>query len=105
VVTPHDKVFLVGFDSSPWLMHAPSSDVGDLKKSVMAIRPRGTTAVVDGVAFGLQQFTGVAGKKALVVITDGFEDVSTQSGEAAIHLAKDSGIPVYGIVTWGQRFS
>jgi len=36
------------------------------------------------------------------VLTDGREGASTQTQEAAIHLAKDTGIPVYGVVTGGQ---
>jgi len=102
-VTPKDKVFIVAFDAQPWLMHPPSSDVAGLKKSVLSLRPSGMTAVVDGVAFGLQQFSGTTGKRALVVVTDGREGASTQTSEAAIHLAKDTGIPVYGIVTLGQQ--
>jgi len=38
------------------------------------------------------------------VLTDGREGASTQTQDAAIHLAKDTGIPVYGIVTGGQTF-
>ena len=102
-VSPRDKVFVVAFESQPSLLHPPSGDVASLKKSVMSIRPSGTTAVVDGVAFGLQQFAGVIGRKALVVLTDGREGTSSQTSEAAIHLAKDSGIPVYGVVTGGAN--
>jgi len=101
-MTPKDKVFIVAFESAPWLLHPLSNDVASLKKSVLGLRPGGTTAVVDGVAFGLQQFSGVTGKRALVVLTDGREGASTQTADAAIHLAKDSGIPVYGIITAGQ---
>jgi len=102
-VTPRDKVFIVGFAGSPWLLHPPSNDVASLKKSVLTLRASGSTAVVDGVAFGLQQFSGTTGKRALVVLTDGREGASSQTADAAIHLAKDTGIPVYGIVTSGQQ--
>ena len=101
-VTPRDKVFIVAFDAQPWVLHPPSSDIASLKKAVLSLSPGGTTATVDGVAFGLQQFSGVTGKRAIVVITDGREGASSQSAEAAIHLAKDTGIPVYGVVTRGQ---
>jgi len=102
-VTPKDKMFIVAFDAAPWLLHPPSSDIASLKKSVLSLRPSGMTATVDGVAFGLQQLNGMTGKRALVVITDGREGASSQTAEAAIHLAKDTGIPVYGILTWGQQ--
>jgi Ca-activated chloride channel homolog len=102
-VTPKDKVFIVAFDAEPWVLHPPSSDIASLKKAVLSLRPGGMTATVDGVAFGLQQFSGMTGKRAIVVITDGREGASSQSAESAIHLAKDTGIPVYGIVTGGQQ--
>jgi VWFA-related protein len=97
------KVFIVAFESAPWLLHPPSGDKASLKKAMISLRPSGTTATVDGVAFGLQQFSGMTGKRALVVITDGREGASSQTAEAAIHLAKDTGIPVYGVVTYGQQ--
>ena len=36
-------------------------------------------------------------------MTDGREGASSQTAEAAIPLAKDTGIPVYGVVTYGQQ--
>jgi Ca-activated chloride channel family protein len=102
-VTEKDRVFVVAFDAEPRLLHGPSDEAAKLKSVLLKIRPSGGTAVVDGVAFGLQQFAGIPGKKALVVLTDGFEGASSQTSAAAIHLAKDSGIPVYGIVTGGGR--
>ena len=101
-MSPKDKVFMVAFEAAPWLLHPPTNDVASLKKSVLSIHPSGQTAVVDGVAFGLHQFAGMTGKRALVVLTDGREGASTQTQDAAIHLAKDTGIPVYGVITTGQ---
>src|SRR6185503_8716191 len=74
-----------------------------LKNSIFDILPSGGTAVIDAVAFSLQQFTGLTGKKALVVITDAREGSSLQTSMAATRMAREAGLPIYVIVPRGGK--
>ena len=101
VVSPRDRVFFVAFDSRPHLIASPTSDRAALENAVFDIIPAGQTAVVDAIAFSLQQFTGLTGKKALVLITDGREGGSSQTAAAATRMANESGVPIYLFVPRG----
>jgi len=101
VVSPRDKVFLVAFDARPHLLESPTTDREKLKNAIFDILPSGSTAVIDAVAFSLQQFTGLTGKKALVIVTDGRDVASSQTAEAAQRMARESGVPIYAFVPRG----
>ena len=103
VVSPRDRVFLVAFDSQPHLVESPTTDREALKNAVFDMVPNGGTALVDGIAFALQQFTGLSGKKALLIITDAREGKSTQTSVAAAQMAKESGVPIYFVVPRGEK--
>jgi VWFA-related protein len=49
------------------------------------------------VTFALQQFQGITGKRALVLISDGKEGTSSASAKEAQRLAQVMGIPIYVI--------
>jgi Ca-activated chloride channel homolog len=63
----------------------------------------GGTSIFDGVTFALQQFQGITGKRALIVISDGKEGTSSASAREAASLARAMGIPVYVIVPPGGK--
>jgi Mg-chelatase subunit ChlD len=104
-VSPRDRVFLVAFDDRPHLLESPTTDRDALKNAIFDLRPAGTTALIDAIAFSLQQFTGLPGKKALVVVTDAIEASSTQTSTAATRMAKESGVPLYLVLPPGARMS
>jgi len=97
-ISPRDRVFLVAFDDHPHLLQSPTTDRDALKKAVFDLRPSGSTAAIDAIAFSIQQFTGLPGRKALVVITDANERSSTQTSLAAERMAKEIGVPIYLVI-------
>lgn len=98
VVSDREQLFLMTFDERSHLIHDTTADAAALHKALGSIRPAGSTAIFDAITFGLQQFTGLGGKKALVVITDGQDMVSGQSSVAAMRMAQENGVPVYLII-------
>jgi VWFA-related protein len=103
VVSDREQVFLMTFDDRSHLIHDTTSDAAALHKALRSIRPAGSTAIFDAITFGLQQFTGLGGKKALVIITDGQDLVSGQSSVAAMRMAQENGVPVYLVIPGGQQ--
>jgi VWFA-related protein len=91
------------FDERPHLIHDATSDAAALHTAVTSIRPIGSTAVFDAITFGLQQFTGLGGKKALVILTDGLDVMSSQTATTAMRMAQESGVPVYVVVPHTAR--
>jgi VWFA-related protein len=95
---PQDQAFVVAFDSGPRLVHPRSGDAAALRESVYGLAPQGGTSIFDGVTFALQQFQGISGKKALLVLSDGREGTSSASARECERMARTVGVPVYGIV-------
>jgi VWFA-related protein len=98
VTSPREKMFVVAFDEVPHVVRTATSDVNALQRAVFDIRPAGGTSLYDAVAFSLQQFRNVGGKKALVVLTDAREGASQQSAEVCIRMAREVGVPIYVVV-------
>jgi VWFA-related protein len=103
VVSKQENVFLMTFDDRPHLVHDATSDAAALHTALTSIRPLGSTAVFDAITFGLQQFTGLGGKKALVIMTDGLDVISSQTATTAMRMAQESGVPVYVVVPHSAR--
>ena len=95
-VSPQTTVFITGFDTTPYLIHPPSNDAASLRSKVFDLEPSGSTALYDGLVFALQQFQGVPGKKALIVLSDGIEVSSRNNASTCIRLARALAVPIYG---------
>ncbi|HWW60734.1 MAG TPA: VWA domain-containing protein, partial [Thermoanaerobaculia bacterium] len=89
------KVFLVVFDNTARILHPPSSDVASLREKLLDLYAAGGTTLFDGMIFALQQFQGIEGRRALVVISDGRDVASGETADAATRLAKSAGVPIY----------
>ena len=96
-IGPKDRAFTVSFDNEPYLLTKLTNRKDKLFRSFAGMRAEGSTALYDAVVYGLYQFTGVKGKKALVILTDGKDTASKFDFETALDYVRRSGIAVYGI--------
>ncbi|MEM7050574.1 MAG: VWA domain-containing protein [Acidobacteriota bacterium] len=94
-LAPSDGAFLVSFDDRPRLVHGVSQDVFDLLRSFAVLNPGGSTALYDSIVFSLAQIEGNAGRRALVLLTDGQDAGSRFGHRRAIELARKQGVPIY----------
>jgi VWFA-related protein len=97
VLGARDRAFLVDFDSSLRLLQEPTGDRADLERALDRLEPYGGTALYDSMLFSMLQFDREPGRRALVVITDGFDSHSRADPARAIELGQRLGIPVYVI--------
>ena len=98
---PVDEAFVVAFDSRARIVHERSRDVESLRRSILDLIPAGGTSIFDGATFALQQFQGIAGRKALIVFSDGIEGTSSADARETERLARTIGVPVYLFVPRG----
>jgi Ca-activated chloride channel family protein len=92
-----DRAFTVSFDNEPYLLTKLTSRKDRLVRSLAGLRAEGSTALYDAIIYGLYQFTGVKGKKALVVLSDGKDTASKFDYETLVEYVKKAGISIYGI--------
>ena len=94
---PRDRAFLVTFDSHARLLEPATSDVAQLRRRIMKIRPNGLTALHDAMVLGLLQFEGIKGRRAMVVFSDGVDRTSEYSASEVGELARRVNVPIHVI--------
>jgi VWFA-related protein len=97
VLTPRDRCFAVAFADKPVLLMSPTSDLGALEAALDAQTAYGGTALHDALLVSLYYFRGVAGKKALVLLSDGDDTASAAPYRDALEYARRSGVSIYTI--------
>lgn len=91
----HDRAFVIAFDSYARLLQPATSDVAQLRRRIMSLRPSGSTALHDAMALGLLQFEGVKGRRAMIVFTDGLDRTSQYTAAGVRDLARRSSVPIH----------
>lgn len=99
---PEDEMFVVDFADtvSVELMNGKpfTSDAEELSKAVTAVAAQGQTALYDAVAEGLIHLRlGRWNKKALIVVSDGGDNVSRYKFSQLLELARSAGAEIYAI--------
>lgn len=96
-LTRRDQAFLVDFDTQLRLLQPVTGDRRKLFSALGRLHPQGNTALYDSVLFSMLQYDERPGRRALIVLTDGFDSASRSDPERAIEFGKRLGVPVYVI--------
>ena len=96
-IGPKDRGFTISFDNEPYVLSKLTNRKDKLYRSLAGLRAEGSTALYDAVVYGLYQFTGVKGKKALVILTDGKDTASKFDFDTLLEYVRKSGIAIYAI--------
>jgi Ca-activated chloride channel homolog len=102
---PQDEVFVVNFGENPYLDQDFTSDVNLLQVALHKASTRGATALYDAVVASSAHLSkgGQLGKKVLLVITDGQDNMSQETlQEAARTLQQPNGPTLYAIGLLGS---
>jgi len=94
-LTERDEGFLVDFDTSLNLVEPRTGDLSALRAGLATLEPGGGTALYDSILYSLVQFDRQQGRRALVVITDGFDIDSQADPKRTIEFGKKLGVPIY----------
>jgi VWFA-related protein len=94
-LTWRDQAFLVDFDSTLRLVQPLTASKPLLARGLERLYPQGNTALYDAILFSLLQYGEAPGRRALVIVTDGYDSNSRSDPTRAIDFGKRLGVPVY----------
>ena len=97
VITPRDRAAVITFNHQPELAVRFTSDVGVLSGSLAGLAPEGETALWDSVVYGLYYFSGIQGKRVIVLISDGEDSRSRYRFDEALEYARRTGVAIYTV--------
>jgi Ca-activated chloride channel homolog len=109
----YDKAFIVGFDVTPEVTQDFTDNTEALSRGVRALRPGGGTAMYDALYFAcrdklLKEPRNGPVRRAIILLSDGDDNMSHVTREEAIEMALRAEVIVYSIstnITRGTRHS
>ena len=99
LLPPEVRVGVVAYGSTPTLVAAPSTDRDAVTAGIAPLTADTDTALYDAVIFAAGQFTPEAERRAIVLLSDGEDNVSVASLEAATAAAAEIPVHVIELVT------
>jgi len=94
---PDDTVAVYGFNDRVNELQGFTKDKIAAKRAVLRAHAAGTTALYDALVSVIHDLSGHSGKKVIIVFTDGDDNSSMLTENAAVLRAKSRGIPIYTI--------
>jgi Ca-activated chloride channel family protein len=92
-----DRAFVEAFNERATMLEGFSADFGALERAMIALRADGETALYDAAVYGLFQFSGVRGRKAMIILTDGDDNASRMDFDKTLDYARRSGVTIYTV--------
>ncbi len=96
-LTPRDRAAVITFNRFPRLAIGLTNDLRRLGGGLAGLTAEGETALYDSVMFGLYYFAGVRGQRALLLLSDGKDEVSRFDYEETLDYARRAGVTLYSI--------
>ena len=101
--SPEDEACLIRFADKPELLVDFTHDPNTVVNKLLWDRPRGATALIDAVYFGLSRMARATNsRKAVVVVTDGGDTTSRYSFSELLSLARESDVQIYAVALRGN---
>jgi VWFA-related protein len=97
LLRPRDRAFIETFSDRPDLLAGFTADFDIIENALLALYADRETALYDAVIMGLFQFSGVTGRRAMVVLSDGEDTSSENDFEDVLGYAQRMGVTIYAI--------
>jgi Ca-activated chloride channel homolog len=95
VLTDRDRAAVMTFADEPRLAVRFTRDVEVLAGGLADLEAHGGTRLWDAIAFALHYFSGIRGKRALVLLSDGLDAGSRFGYEEILDYARRTGVAIY----------
>ncbi len=97
VMRPQDRAAVLVFNDT-WDLKVPLTNRTDeLAGGLSGLAAEGETALYDSLVYALYYFSGLSGKRVVVVVTDGEDSSSRYRYQDALEFARRSGVAIYAI--------
>jgi Ca-activated chloride channel homolog len=100
-MSPLDRMVVAPFTKGVLAATGPTADRQTILDAIHAVRPAGGTAILDSVTEMANSLASSEGRRAIVLITDGYDEHSTTSFETALAATKKSQVTVYVMAIGG----
>jgi len=95
---PRDDYFVITFANRPRLLADTTQSTETIQSDLADIRSKGGTALADAIYMGIEKLRKAQyRRKALVIISDGGDNMSRHSLRAVKHRARESDAQIYAI--------
>ncbi len=97
VLTPRDRAAVITFNEHPHLAVRFTNSLEVLAGGLSGLVAEGDTALYDSLIYSLYYFSGISGKRAIILLSDGEDVRSHYLFEDAIEYARRSGVAIYTV--------
>jgi VWFA-related protein len=96
-LAPEDHVIVAPFSRAITSVTGPTTDRATVLEAIGAIRPRGGTAILDTLGEAAATLEGGDRRKAIILITDGYDEHSQSAFDAAVDAMRKRDLTLYVI--------
>ena len=100
-MTPLDRTIVAPFSKGVLSTTGPTDDRKTVAEAIGAIRSSGGTAILDSLVQLSRSFADDSGRRAVILITDGYDENSTATVEDALAALKAAHATVYAVAIGG----
>jgi VWFA-related protein len=94
-MSPLDRMIIAPFSMGVGAVTGPTNDRPTILQGIEAIKPSGGTAILDSLVQVAHSLNNAEGRRAIVLITDGYDEKSTAKYEDALAAVREAGATVY----------
>jgi Ca-activated chloride channel family protein len=96
-IEAEDRAALITFNRFPNLAVQLTNDLAALGGGLAGLTAEGQTALYDSLMFALYYLTGVSGQRAVLLLSDGRDEVSRFGFEPTLEYARRAGVTIYAV--------
>ena len=96
-ITEQDEAFMMGFDAFPRLYQDLTPNHARLREAIQQMEPRGATSLNLAIVEGSDLLADRAERRALIILSDGFDTVQSVTEGQAIEYAQKQDVRLYTI--------
>src|SRR5918994_1028099 len=90
-----DKIMVVPFNKQLGAVTGPTNDAKTIGEAIASMQAKGGTASLDGVLESTKLFEGSEGRRAIILITDGYDEHSAGDLATTLQAAQEHQIALY----------
>jgi VWFA-related protein len=101
VLRQKDKVIVAPFNAHVGTITGPTNDAPTIARAIGAMRAGGGTAFLDGLRESTTLLKGLEGRRAIILITDGYDENSKSTVDEVLETADAAQVTVYVVGVGG----